>query len=122
MITIDDLIEAINEEINFEYGIHLSKSLGKELIKYLKELKRYKTFDKENDIIYLVRIKLNVDDELFYKTICSSIFSGSIVNQTSSNFYFKLKDSNDIVIIPHNYIEWMAPSGIIKMDKEKGEK
>lgn len=50
---------------------------------------------------------------------------GKIVNQTSSNFYFEIKDSNDLFIIPHNSIEWLIPleknvrSSSLKMDEIK---
>ena len=38
------------------------------------------------------------------------MFCGALVNQTDGNFYFELNGSRAMVIIPHSWIEWMAPS------------
>ena len=37
-------------------------------------------------------------------------FAGYIDNITACNFYFRLCGSHAFVIVPHNEIEWMAPS------------
>lgn len=77
-----------------------------------------------DNTIYIVKIdaaKLNhsESDYLFFKTTCSNIFYGKLVNNSGSNFYFELKDSNDLVIVPHNWIKWMAPSKLLK-EKNNG--
>lgn len=43
------------------------------------------------------------------KTKVANRFSGTIVNQTASNIYFELKDTKELVIIPHGYILWLTP-------------
>ena len=75
------------------------------------------------DIHYIVKINKNKIDSIelcymFYKTTFSNIFYGRLVNQNSRNFYFKLNNSNALVIIPHSWIEWMAPSKIIWEKKD----
>ena len=55
---------------------------------------------------------------MFYKTTYSNIFRGRLVNQNGRNFYFELNSSNALVIIPHSWIEWMAPSKIIWEKKD----
>lgn len=69
------------------------------------------------DIHYIVKVnKTEIDSSelgyMFYKTTCSNIFCGRLVNQNNGNFYFELNNSNALVIIPHSWIEWMAPSKI----------
>ena len=67
------------------------------------------------NIYYIVKVNKDKVDScelgyMFYKTTCSNIFCGRLVNQNNRNFYFELNDSNALVIIPHSWIEWMAPS------------
>ena len=67
------------------------------------------------DVYYIVKIK---EDKIysyelgymFSETTCSKLFCGRLVNQNDKNFYFELNSSNALVIIPHSWIEWMAPS------------
>lgn len=67
------------------------------------------------DVYYIVKIK---EDKIysyelgymFNETTCSKLFCGRLVNQNDKNFYFELNSSNALVIIPHSWIEWMAPS------------
>lgn len=59
------------------------------------------------DLMYIVQLKDN-----FYMP-CTTIgqqFCGSIENITSTSIYFRLNGCNGLVIVPHNKIEWMAPS------------
>ena len=77
-----------------------------------------------NDVCYIVKInqsKTNNDElgYMFHKTICSKLFCGRLVNQNDGKFYFELNGSNALVIIPHSWIEWMAPSKII-LEKKYG--
>ena len=44
-----------------------------------------------------------------YNTKIANVFTGTIVNQTASSLYFELKDTKELVIIPHEYILWLAP-------------
>jgi hypothetical protein len=68
-----------------------------------------KTTNKE-DIYYIVKIKENRVDGLFYQTTVNKMFCGVLVNHADGNFYFELNGSKALVIIPHSWIEWMAPS------------
>ena len=69
-------------------------------------------------IYYIVKVKDSMVDRLFYKTTINTTFCGVLVNQNGANFYFELNGSNALVIIPHSWIEWMAPS---KELNEKGD-
>ena len=59
---------------------------------------------------YIVKVKDDIRDIMFYKTTVSRMFCGTLVNQNGGNFYFELNGSKALVIIPHSWIEWMAPS------------
>lgn len=78
-----------------------------------------------NDVYYLV--KLDSEKVENYKlfsitTIQNGFFCGKIINQTSSNLYFELNGpSRVLVIIPHSWIKWMAPSKIL-WEKRRREK
>ena len=61
------------------------------------------------DIYYIVRLKEKYRQELCLTTITKD-FCGKIVNQTAGNIYFELNGSDALVIVPHNWIEWLAPS------------
>ncbi len=58
-------------------------------------------------IYYIVQVK---NPLRFCLTTISERFCGKLVNQTSDTFYFELNGSGALIIIPHNEIEWMAPS------------
>lgn len=64
---------------------------------------------KEPKIYYIVSLKQRYIYELHLTTITRE-FCGRIENQTSTNIYFRLNGSDALVIIPHSWIEWMAPS------------
>lgn len=67
----------------------------------------------DRDIYYIVKVKENgIVDNLFYKTTAGHSFCGKLVNQNLGNFYFELNGSEALVIIPHGWIEWMAPSKV----------
>lgn len=38
-----------------------------------------------------------------------NFYIGELVNKNKCNFYFELKDTNELLIIPHYYIEYMIP-------------
>lgn len=57
---------------------------------------------------YFVKLKERYIQELC-KTKVANRFCGTIVNQTVSNIYFELKDTKELVIIPYEYILWLAP-------------
>ena len=71
------------------------------------------------DTYYIVYIK----EEYLYKfrlsTLKNGFFCGQLVNQNNENFYFEINGSKDLVIIPHESIEWMAPSYKHKEIKKK---
>lgn len=64
---------------------------------------------KEPEIYYIVSIKERHIYDLHLTTITKE-FCGRIENQTSTSIYFRLNGSDALVIIPHNWIEWMAPA------------
>lgn len=65
--------------------------------------------DMPKEIYYIVTIKPEYIHEFVLTTIHRR-FYGKIVNQAYSNFYFELSGSGALVIIPHTWIETMAPS------------
>ena len=64
------------------------------------------------DIYYIVNIKEKYRYELRLTTI-NKEFCGKIVNQTAGNIYFELNGSGGLVIVPHEWINWLAPSKIL---------
>ena len=62
------------------------------------------------NVYYIVKVRDDIRDAAFYKTTVSGVFCGTLVNQNGVNFYFELNGSKALVIIPHSWIEWMAPS------------
>ena len=60
------------------------------------------------DPYYIVTIKEQYQDKL-QNTTCRHKFCGKLVNQTD-RFYFELNNSKALVIIPHEWVECMAPS------------
>lgn len=66
----------------------------------------------KEDIYYIVKIKEDVVDSSFYHTTIRHKFCGRLVNQNYGNFYFELNGADALVIIPHSWIEWMAPSKV----------
>lgn len=68
-----------------------------------------KAKEAEKGIYYIVNIKERYKYDLHLTTITDQ-FCGKIVNQTGSNIYFNLYGSEALVIIPHDWIEWLAPS------------
>ena len=65
--------------------------------------------DMPREIYYIVTIKQEYMHEFILTTIHRR-FCGKIVNQAYSNLYFELSGSGALVIIPHTWIETMAPS------------
>lgn len=57
---------------------------------------------------YLVKLKERYAQDL-HNTKIANGFSGTMVTQTTRNLYFELKDTKELVIIPHEYILWLAP-------------
>lgn len=88
--------------------------LCKEYIKNEEKQIDYETDTKEvvskdfPEVIYFVKLKDRYTQEL-HKTKVVNVFAGTIVNQTASSLYFELKDTKELVIIPHKYILWLAP-------------
>ena len=79
----------------------------------------------KEDIYYIVKVKeTGVVDGLFYKTTVGHSFCGRLVNNNGGNFYFELNGSDALIIIPHSWIEWMAPSKVhweLQRKKDKNE-
>lgn len=81
---------------------------------------KQKSIDNK-DIYYIVKVK-DVTDDMFCKTTVNKMFCGKLVNQNDGKFYFELNGSNALVIIPHGWIEWMAPSKVLwDMQRKKDE-
>lgn len=78
------------------------------------------------DIVYVVKIDKKVAGGthlgyMFDTTTCSELFCGRLVNQENGKFYFELNGSEALIIIPHRWIQWMAPSkNHWHINKEKG--
>lgn len=67
----------------------------------------------KEDIYYLVIVRENILDPLWDKTTTHNTFCGKLVNQNNGRFYFELNGSGALVIIPHDWIDWMAPSQVL---------
>ena len=69
-------------------------------------------YQEKKETYYYVRLRDDIPvDPVFYRTKAAHLFCGKLVNQAGgSHMYFELKNTNDLVIIPHEWIEWMAPT------------
>ena len=69
----------------------------------------------KKEIKYIVRLNNNqIDrDDLGYmlnRTICTKLFCGVLVNISGSHLYFEVEEDKKLIIIPHRWVEWMAPA------------
>lgn len=71
-----------------------------------KEIHDYQNNDR---IYYVVKIKERYMIGKLCETKIREYFVGKIVNETYTNLYFELKNTNELIIIPHKYIEWLVP-------------
>lgn len=62
---------------------------------------------EDKRIRYIVKLK---DNFHMWGTTINNEFCGAIENITDTSIYFMLNGCNALVIVPHNEIEWMAPS------------
>ena len=86
------------------------KDIERELESILKQMTNQSIqVLKKPEIYYIVSIKERYICELHLTTITKE-FCGRIENQTSTSIYFRLNGSDALVIIPHSWIEWMAPA------------
>lgn len=95
----DEILLLLGEEEDVEELEKILKQMANQPIQVLKE----------PEIYYIVSIKDRYICE-FHLTTITKEFCGRIENQTSTSIYFRLNGSDALVIIPHNWIEWMAPS------------
>jgi hypothetical protein len=65
------------------------------------------------DIYYIVKVREDIFDPLWDKTTARKTLCGKLVNQNNGRFYFELNGSGALVIIPHGWIDWMAPSKVL---------
>lgn len=79
-----------------------------------------KSDTRPTDILYLVTIKEDYIHKLSGTTIQKG-FCGYEVNQTGKNIYFELYETNALVIIPHQWIEIMAPVKVEPKDIKESE-
>lgn len=66
--------------------------------------------DYERKIPYIVTIKINRLDDVSDTVLQSGVFCGYIENFNYSNYIFTLLNNKMTVIIPWDWIEFMAPS------------
>ena len=105
----------------FGYPLYIDKKLhrGQFLIKMLRfpeekekeEEREPAELDDSLDIYYIVTLKPKYQN-IKHTTINKS-FCGKLINQNDENFYFELNGSKGLVIIPHLWIESMAPSAVL---------
>ena len=68
------------------------------------------------DIYYIVKLKDGISHKNNLPNLVTVYpkFCGVLVNQDDGHFYFELNDiPKSLVIIPHSWIDWMAPSKIL---------
>lgn len=101
------------QEYNLNYN---SYTKCEHYIKNEENGKNYSTVKKGvvskdfTDTTYFVKLKEKYVQELYnYNTKIANGFAGVIVNQTMSNIYFELKNTKELVIIPYEYVLWLAP-------------
>ena len=67
--------------------------------------------NEADDLYYIVELNGKAYGELQNLTTIFPRFAGKLVNNNNGNFYFELNGHpNSVIIIPHNWIKWMAPS------------
>lgn len=69
----------------------------------------------KKDTAYVVRLNDNQIDRddlgyMFRRTSCNKLFCGVLVNISSSHLYFEIGENKNLIIIPHRWVEWMAPT------------
>ncbi len=114
LIDADKLIDSLRASLNHgreTFPVDLiveaiENQLIEENICCSKESHAYQNDDR---IYYVVKIKERYMIGKLCETKIREYFVGEIVNETSTNLYFELKNTNELVIIPHKYIEWLAP-------------
>ena len=79
-----------------------------------------KSDTRPTNILYLVTIKEDYIHKLSGTTIQNG-FCGYEVNQAGRNIYFELYETNALVIIPHQWIEIMAPVKVQPTDIEESK-
>ena len=66
---------------------------------------------KTEELYYIVEVNERAEWELQNLTTITPRFCGKLVNHNGANFYFELNGHpGSVVIIPHCWIKWMAPS------------
>lgn len=79
----------------------------------MKGLLRMKYNKNEiDDIYYIIELNEKADWKLRSLTTIVPRFCGKLINHhNNGNFYFELNGHpNSIIIVPHSWIKWMAPS------------
>ena len=63
------------------------------------------------ELYYIVELNGKADWELQNLTTINPRFCGKLINHNGASFYFELNGHpGSVVIIPHDWIRWMAPS------------
>ena len=68
----------------------------------------------KKEVKYMVRLNYSEVDRdefgyMFRQTRCDKIFCAILINFSSTHLYFELDKDKDVVIVPHRWVEWMAP-------------
>ena len=79
---------------------------------------------KQREVKYMIRLNDNQIDRddlgyMFRRTACSNLFCGILVNISGTHLYLEVGEDKKLVIIPHRWVEWMAP---VKENFKEGQK
>ena len=69
---------------------------------------------EQKEVKYIIRLNDNQIDRddlayMFRRTICNKLFCGILVNVSATHLYFEMGEDKKLAIIPHKWVEWMAP-------------
>ena len=69
---------------------------------------------EQKEVKYLVRLNDGQIDRdnlgyMFRRTACNKLFCGILVNVSATHLYFEIGEDRKLVIVPHKWVEWMAP-------------
>ena len=74
-------------------------------------------------IVYIVQLNIEKAASAgFYYSTCGPRFLAQLVNQTATNLYFIKKGTEELIIIPHEWIEWLAPARPIEEEVNEENK
>ena len=77
----------------------------------------------KKEVKYVVRLndaQIDRDDlgYMFRQSPCNKLFYGVLVNISATHLYFEIGEDKKLVIVPHKWVEWMAPvEEVLKKEK-----